>query len=75
MAKIDNIKTLWGMMLTDTKQEAVRALMENYGLTSETALKQNWIYRGMIPEDYQDGVIEIFQKLLRKQHKATSELI
>ncbi|MEM7487080.1 MAG: hypothetical protein AAF348_17875 [Bacteroidota bacterium] len=71
---IDNIKNMWGRMLQETKHEAVQILMDEYD-HSKVAIKQNWIYQGMIPEEKQPRVVEIFQNLLVQQEKKTKKLI
>ena len=71
---IQNIKTLYDAMLTDTKRDAIDALVNEFGY-SKIAIKQNWIYGKSIPEEHQPKVVSIFQKLLKKQHDTTAKIL
>ena len=70
---IENIKNMWGIMLSDTKDQAVNAIMEEFG-RGKASTKQNWIYQGMIPEEHQARVVEIFQNCLLQQEQRSKEI-
>lgn len=70
---IENIKNMWNIMISETKEQAVNAIMEEFG-RSKVATKQNWIYQGMIPEEHQPRVVEIFQNCLKQQEQRSREI-
>ena len=54
---------------------AYEALVNEFGLTSEIAFMQNWIYRERIPESKQERTVTIFQNIrkLQKEKEALSQ--
>lgn len=68
---IENIKTLWALMLKETKNEAVKALSkeESFKVSDEIYIRQTWISKGNIPETCQERVVEIFQNCLKAQNE------
>lgn len=71
---IENIKNLYDVMLDETKRDAIDALVNEFNY-SKIAIKQNWIYGKSIPDEHQKKVVEIFQKLLKKQHDMTAKIL
>lgn len=74
MKLIDNIREMWGLMLKDTRIQAIEALEDEFKL-KKIYIKQAWIWGMSIPEDYQPKVVEIFQKLLALQIERTQKQI
>lgn len=72
---MEKIKSRWAVMLTETKKSATERAMEQFGLTSEVAFKQNWIYLGRVPEEHQEGLLDIFEEELEKQRNELNKLI
>ncbi|KKM88535.1 hypothetical protein LCGC14_1257690, partial [marine sediment metagenome] len=64
----ENIRRLFKSMDHDTKEEALACLKNEYGLQDRKLVKKEWIKAGRIPEGYQEGIVAMFQNLLRKQH-------
>lgn len=67
---------MWSKMDAEHRKLAFLTLVDEFGLTSEIAFVQNWIYKGRIPEPKQERTVVIFQNI-RKQQKekeALSEL-
>ena len=71
----ENIRRLWDRMLKETQAEALSVLMTEFHLTSSTYIKQSWIWAGEIPEENQQRVVEIFQRLIKKQEDKTRKMI
>lgn len=74
---IENIKTLWGLMLKETKKSVIKAMIEHgeLNVTDEIYIKQTWIWSGRIPEECQSIVLGIFQNALRAQNEKINSSI
>ena len=59
---------MWGIMIPETRDQAVTILMEESG-RKKVSIKQRWIWEGMIPEEFQPRVVEIFQNCLKQQEE------
>lgn len=68
---IENIKTLWSLMLKETKRKVVKAIVDSneFKATDEIYVKQHWIYKGLIPEEHHQSILELFQNALKAQNE------
>lgn len=63
----DNIKRLFKQMNESTKEEAIACLKKEFNVNDRKWVVNEWIKAGRIPEAFQEKIVELFQKLLRKQ--------
>ena len=63
----DNIKRLFKQMNNSTKEEAIACLKKEFNVNDRKWVVNEWITGGRIPEAFQGKIVELFQKLLRKQ--------
>lgn len=72
---IENIKKLWDMMTSETKKKAEDAAMGEFGLESSVAFRQNWLYKGKVPEQNLDRLHEIFLNAMKLQHENQGKML
>ena len=63
------IKRIWSLMDKESKEEAVETIKDSFGLTSEVAIRQNWMYGGSIPTSKEARTLLIMKEILKKQGK------
>ncbi len=63
------IKRIWSLMDKKSKEEAVETIKDSFGLTSDVAIRQNWMYGGNIPTSKEARTLLIMKAILRKQGK------
>ena len=62
----DNIKELY--VKVKDKDRVRIAIADKYDL-SENSVASNWLSRGWIPEQHQEGVLDILQKQIKIESK------
>lgn len=60
-------KLIWSAMTNETKRKAPKIIMKEFGLKSETAIKQNWLWGEKVPCSKTPKLKEIFKYLLKAQ--------
>ena len=63
----DNIKRLFKQMNESTKEEALTCLKKEFNINDRKWIMNEWIIGGRITESFQEKIVALFQKLLRKQ--------
>lgn len=71
---IQNIKTLFARLIQKNKALVFHALAEEFDL-SIVYVKQEYIWKGSIPEHRQERTLEIVQNTLKLQEAKTAKIL
>lgn len=71
---IDNIKTLFARLINKNKSLVFQALADEFKLNI-VYVKQEYIWKGKIPEHRQARVLEVVQNTLKQQEAKTAEIL
>ena len=71
---VENIKRMWSKMMDETQRDVLKAISDEFGIVEHYARNQ-WIYKGIIPKNKQEKVVDICHRALRKQWEETKTLI
>lgn len=66
MNKQEWAKNIYLNLTPEKKDDARECIRKKYGVTSES-VKNNWIYKMAIPDDYLDFVLTTLQEKAKKQ--------
>lgn len=72
---IAKIKKIWKRLDSDRMKMVVEYSMRDFGLTSEHAFRQNWIYLERIPEKHQGDLLRIVKNALTLQIEEMQSLL
>lgn len=69
-----NIKELWYRMLKENQAKILALAMVEFGLTSSTYIKQEWMRKGEVPEEHCERLTSMMQNILIQQEQKTKSL-